>query len=182
MIGMRCCFACAVALLSQRCLKMWRVDGDGTDRARRWRNFSRIVFMLDRIDSELSVQRTALAVATRRQELIASNIANADTPNFKARDLDFREAFAAAVAGRAEGVTLRTTSARHLPGGSGDADGVAAFAGVTKYRAEFQPSVDGNTVNMDVERGAFAENALRLEAALAFLNGRIKSLQMAMSQ
>ena len=66
---------------------------------------------------------------------------------------------------------------RHLGGTSG-----SSFAGAAKYRTEFQPSVDGNTVNMDVERAAFAETALRLEAALTFVRGSFKDLQTAMSQ
>lgn len=136
--------------------------------------------MLDRIDNEFNVQRTALAVATRRQELIASNIANADTPNYKARDLDFRAAFDVAVSGRADGLTLATTSPRHLAGDAAVTGG--EFAGALKYRSEFQPSVDGNTVNMDIERGAFAENAVRIEAALRFLTDDIKEMQLAMSQ
>jgi len=139
--------------------------------------------MLDRIDNQFNVQRAALAVATRRQELIASNIANADTPNYKTRDLDFRAAFDAAVAGRAgglAGVALATTSPRHLAGDAAVTGG--EFAGAMKYRSEFQPSVDGNTVNMDVERSAFAENAVRIEAALRFLTDDIKEMQLAMSQ
>lgn len=134
--------------------------------------------MIDRIDDQLRVQRTALGVLTHRQELLASNIANADTPHFKARDLDFKGAFELALAGRgSSGVGLATTSARHI--GQGPA---AAFASATRYRTEFQPSVDGNTVNMDIERGAFAENALRLEAAMTFISGNFKTLQSAMSQ
>jgi flagellar basal-body rod protein FlgB len=72
---------------------------------------------------------------------------------------------------------MMATSPRHMGGAAGP-----SFAGAIKYRTEFQPSIDGNTVNMDVERSAFAENALRMEAALTFINGNFKTLQMAMSQ
>ncbi|MBP9227149.1 MAG: flagellar basal body rod protein FlgB [Sulfuritalea sp.] len=134
--------------------------------------------MIDRIDQQLKVQRVALGVLTHRQELLASNIANADTPHFKARDIDFKDALGSALAGRRSAdVGMMATSPRHLGGTSG-----SSFAGAAKYRTEFQPSVDGNTVNMDVERSAFAQNALRLEAALTFINSDFKSLQMAMSQ
>lgn len=138
--------------------------------------------MIDRFDAQLQIQRAALGALTYRQELLASNIANADTPNFKARDIDFKGALEAAVAGRTgggvAGVALATTSPRHI-GGALSAGG--AFAGAVKYRTEFQPNVDGNTVNMDIERSAFAENALRVEAAMSFITGDIKSLQLAMS-
>jgi flagellar basal-body rod protein FlgB len=138
--------------------------------------------MSDRFDSQLSIHRAALGALTYRQELLASNIANADTPNFKARDIDFKGALAAAVAGRANGhggnVGLATTSPRHFVGSEQD----APFAAAIGYRTEFQPNADGNTVNMDIERSAFAGNALRLEAALTFITGEFKTLQMAMSQ
>jgi flagellar basal-body rod protein FlgB len=134
--------------------------------------------MIDRIDHQIAVQRAALGALTYRQELLASNIANADTPHFKARDIDFKDALGAALAGRRRGdVGMLATSPRHLGGATG-----SSFAGAVKYRTEFQPSVDGNTVNMDIERSAFAENALRMEAALTFINGNFKTLQLAMSQ
>lgn len=134
--------------------------------------------MIDRIDDQLRVQHAALGVLTHRQELLASNIANADTPHFKARDIDFKDALGAALAGRRSGdVGMLATSPRHLGGAAAQ-----SFAGAVKYRTEFQPSVDGNTVNMDIERSAFAENALRLEAALTFINSDFKTLQLAMSQ
>jgi len=139
--------------------------------------------VIDRLDAQLQIQRTALSALTYRQELLASNIANADTPNFKARDIDFKGALEAAVAGRAgsSGVALAATSTRHIGGATGAPAG-AAFAQAVGYRTEFQPNVDGNTVNMDIERSAFAGNALRLEAALTFITGQFKTLQLAMSQ
>lgn len=135
--------------------------------------------MSDRFDNQLSIQRAALGALTYRQELLASNIANADTPNFKARDLDFKDALAAAVAGRAGGdAGLVTTSSHHIAAGTK----ASPFAAAVGYRTEFQPNADGNTVNMDIERSAFAENALRLEAALTFVRSHIKDMQLAMSQ
>ena len=134
--------------------------------------------MTDRIDDQLRVQRAALGALTYRQELLASNIANADTPHFKARDIDFKGALNAALAGRrGSDAGMLVTSPRHIAGAA-----ESSFAGSARYRTEFQPSVDGNTVNMDIERSAFAETALRLEAALTFINGNFKSMQLAMSQ
>ncbi|MBK9348813.1 MAG: flagellar basal body rod protein FlgB [Sulfuritalea sp.] len=134
--------------------------------------------MNDRIGEHLKVQRSALNILVQRQEMIASNIANADTPHYKARDIDFKEALANRLAGRSDqNLGLALTSRRHIAG-SAEASTPAAM----KYRNEFQPGVDGNTVNMDVERAAFAETALRLEAALTFVRGSFKDMQTAMSQ
>lgn len=133
--------------------------------------------MTDRIDALLQVKRTALNARVYRQELLASNIANADTPNYKARDIDFKGVLEGALAGRTEGsLNLARTSARHLGSESSQ-----AFGGAAKYRTEFQPNVDGNTVNMDVERAAFADNAIQMEAMLTFIRGDLSTLQMAMA-
>lgn len=140
--------------------------------------------MNDLFDRQLSIHRAALGALTYRQELLASNIANADTPYFKARDLDFKSLLAGAVAGREDGFSaggmslLATTSPRHIAIDSRE----AVFAKNVEYRTEFQPNIDGNTVNMDIERSAFAENAMRLEAVLTFIRGDIKDMQLAMSQ
>lgn len=132
--------------------------------------------MIDRIDSLLQVKRTALNARAYRQELLASNIANADTPNFKARDIDFKGALEGALSGRMEGDRgLTLTSPRHL-----SAAQTTPFGDAVKYRTEFQPSVDGNTVNMDVERAAFAENAVQMEAMLTFIRSDLSTLQLAM--
>lgn len=132
--------------------------------------------VIDRIDTQLQVQRNALGARAYRQELLASNIANADTPNFKARDIDFKSVLEGALAGRTgEALTLARTSTRHL--GSDSAQPLAASV---KYRTEFQPNVDGNTVNMDVERAAFADNAVQMEALLTFIRSNLSTLQAAM--
>jgi flagellar basal-body rod protein FlgB len=130
----------------------------------------------DRIDALLQVKRTALNARAYRQELLASNIANADTPHYKARDVDFKGALENAMAGRAPGAQgLTTTSPRHMKG-----DTAPVAAANVKYRTEFQPNVDGNTVNMDVERAAFAENAVHMEAMLTFIRSDLTTLQTAM--
>ena len=133
--------------------------------------------MINRIDQELSFSQTALNLRAYRQELLASNIANADTPHYKARDIDFKSALAGAL-GNAQGgaLALTQTSGRHMP-----AEGANRFGAAVQYRSEQQSSVDGNTVSMDVERAAFAENAIQMEAMLTFVNGRFKTLANALS-
>lgn len=132
--------------------------------------------MLDRIDQELAPLRTAANLRTYRQELLASNIANADTPNYKARDIDFKSAFANALSDRANAGALTKTDPRHLSGAAGN----APYGAKIMYRTEYQGAVDGNTVNMDIERSAFTENAVQVEAALTFLRLRFAQLQAAM--
>ena len=112
--------------------------------------------MVSKLDSALSFQQQALTLRAHRQQVLAANIANADTPNYRARDFDFAAALQNAVSGRSQGrggLTLATTAAGHLPG---DAElGQIAL----KYRQPAQASADGNSVEMDVERAQFAENA-----------------------
>lgn len=132
---------------------------------------------LDRLEQNLSTLRTAIGVRSHRQELLASNIANADTPHFKARDVDFKSALATALGGAsAESgpLDLARTQRGHLAG-----DGSNPYGSAVKYRAEYQGAVDGNTVNMDVERAAFAENALQFEALITLINGRLRTMQTA---
>lgn len=131
--------------------------------------------MINRIDQEFSFSQTALNLRAYRQEMLASNIANADTPNYKARDIDFKAALDGAL-GRTQGgaLALAQTAAGHLP-----ASGSNSFGAAVKYRSEQQSSVDGNTVSMDVERAAFAENAIQMEAMLTFVNSKFKTLTAA---
>ena len=115
----------------------------------------------------------ALALRARRNEVLANNIANADTPGYKARDFDFRAAMRAAAT---DTVRLATTDAKHIPtsnGGSGVADPSIA------YRVPQQPAVDGNTVEADVEQANYAENVVGYQASLSFLNRKIRGLQLA---
>jgi flagellar basal-body rod protein FlgB len=132
--------------------------------------------MLDRIENHLGNLRAAMNVRAYRQELLASNIANADTPHFKARDLDFAAALTAALGGQGPGdVVLAKTAAGHL-----DGIGLAGpYAAQTRYRQEYQGAVDGNTVNMDIERSDYAGNAIQLEAALTIIREKLRGLQMA---
>lgn len=130
--------------------------------------------MKARLEQELQFHQTALNLRAHRQQLLASNIANADTPNFKARDIDFRSALAGAVGKRLGSLALTRTAAHHLPASADQA--MDRFA---RFRTEVQPNVDGNTVDMDVERAAFAENALHYEASVTFINGLLTGMQRA---
>lgn len=107
-------------------------------------------------DNLFGVHGAALAVRSQRMGMLASNIANASTPNFKARDIDFAQALDAAEGGRPVG---------------DDA---------VKYRVPLQPSMDGNTVELSLEQTAFAENAVQYQTTLAFLNGRIATITRAL--
>ncbi len=127
--------------------------------------------MVSKIDNAFSFQQQALGLRAHRQEILAGNIANADTPNYKARDFNFSTALKEAVAGRSGGnLPLATTASRHLSAGT-ESGPVRLM-----YRTPAQASVDGNTVDMDVERAQFSENAIQYEAGLTFITGRIKTL------
>lgn len=124
------------------------------------------------IDQYFGVHQQALALRSQRNTVLANNIANADTPGFKARDFDFKAALAEASGQAAGGERIKVTNNRHLGGGSGSAGG----PGPLLYRVPMQPSQDGNTVETDREQAAFAENAVRYQASLQFLNNRIQSM------
>jgi flagellar basal-body rod protein FlgB len=129
---------------------------------------------MNKLDNYFFFHTQALNVRTERQQMIAANIANADTPHYKARDIDFGKALQGALAGRGEGLALARTSSGHLPGLA------AATSPELMFRTETQSAVDGNTVEMDVERAQFSDNAIRYEAGLTFVTGRLKSLIDAM--
>lgn len=129
------------------------------------------------LQNPLGIHEQALLVRERRAELLAQNLANADTPGYKARDMDFRSVLAAAAEGRHEAGTLRTTRVRHIDSGAG-VDG--AGGAETLYRVPTQPSIDGNTVEMETERGAFLDNSLRYQASLQFLGSWLRTLTMAL--
>ena len=118
--------------------------------------------MLNKIDQEIAFVRTALDLRARRQEMLAANLANADTPNYKARDIDFSAALKAAM-GSSSSLSMSRTHVGHLPPTSGDAGAADKHV---RYRAAVQPSLDGNTVDTDVERAHFTENAMHYQFLL----------------
>ena len=134
--------------------------------------------MIDKLDAAFRFNREALNLRAERQEVIAANIAHADTPNYKARDFDFASRLSQAVEqGRGgSSMSMATTSARHLRG-----EASAMPEADLLYRVPAQSSIDGNTVEMDVERIAFADNALRYESNLTVLNAKIKSMLSAVA-
>jgi flagellar basal-body rod protein FlgB len=156
--------------------------------------------MLAPLTSQLDFDGAALQLRAQRAQLLASNLANADTPGFKARDIDFAQALhnATGVAVAASGATgtggttggtspaavravpLARTDPAHLDGTAGTG-GTAAGTGDTLYRVPMQAALDGNSVEPDVERAAFLENSLRYQAGLKFMTGQIKQMLSAIS-
>ncbi|ALK98538.1 flagellar basal-body rod protein FlgB [Massilia sp. WF1] len=134
--------------------------------------------MIGKLDDYLRFNETALSLRSQRQELLASNIANADTPNYKARDIDFSNALQGALAKAAQQPgQLATTAQGHIANGPAAADGKTLTDGTpVLYRNVSQGAVDGNTVDMDTERTQFADNALRYEAGITMINHQIHNL------
>lgn len=128
--------------------------------------------MVGRLDSYLQFHQTALTLRAERQNLLASNIANADTPQYQARDIDFAAALNGALGKGTARPTLVTTAASHQQGQAVTGPGGAA----PLYRAVLQGSIDGNTVDMDAERSQFTDNAIRYEAGVMFVSSQIKGL------
>lgn len=129
------------------------------------------------LDSYLGVHPQALKLSAQRNEVLATNLANADTPNYKARDVDFKRALADAGAGTLKMTTTGTARAQHI---SLTAGGTTADAN-TLYRVPLAPSLDGNTVDAQVEQANFAQNAIRYQASLSFLNAKFRSLMTAIT-
>jgi len=137
--------------------------------------------MLNKLDAALSFHQNALRVRGQRQELIAANIANADTPNFKARDIDFKTAMQAATAGVSrEALVANKTSPLHLDSLPSNTISQSGAPGEPLFRPMVQGSVDGNTVDMDVERNQFADNGIRYEASLTLINAQLKQMLAAL--
>jgi flagellar basal-body rod protein FlgB len=156
--------------------------------------------MLERLTNQLDFNSKALVLRAERQRVIASNIANADTPGYAARDMDFAAALRSATGDRgssmsngaslqmasSQGSSVRSTIGSTV--GSSEL-GHAGFmpipttartgsgsGGDLGYSPQTQPSMDGNSVDLDRERAAFADNAVHYEAALRFINGQAKTL------
>ncbi|MFZ6658175.1 flagellar basal body rod protein FlgB [Undibacterium sp. TJN19] len=128
--------------------------------------------MTGKLDDFFRFHEAALSVRGQRQQLLASNIANADTPNYKARDIDFSTALSNALHQNLNQspTALNKTADQHI-------DTPGSIAGsAPQYRPTVQGSVDGNTVDMDVERNQFTDNALRYEASLTMINMQIKGM------
>ena len=126
-------------------------------------------------DTALGVHEQALYLRARRAEVLGANMANADTPGFKARDIDFREALGEA---NRQIQSATTTHARHIK----TEPGVTTVGSeVLKYRNPHQPSLDGNTVELHIEQAQFADNAIRYQSTLTFLGSKFSGLKNAIT-
>lgn len=129
------------------------------------------------LDSYLGAHDDALMLRSKRAEIIASNLANADTPGYKAKDIDFKEAMSNAMGTRSEfkkdSLKMATSNSKHIQGNQ------SAFSNDIKYRNPYQPSLDGNTVDASIEKTEFSKNSINYSASLRFLTGKFQSLTKA---
>jgi len=126
------------------------------------------------LDKAMGIHETALYVRAKRSSVLSSNLANSDTPDYKARDIDFKNVLRNAAGMQTTG-NLKKTNAKHIQPGGFDAKSAELL-----YRHPLQPSLDGNTVDAQVEKAKFAENAMQYQTTLSFLTGRIKGLNKAL--
>jgi len=123
-------------------------------------------------DSALGIHEKALGFRSQRAEVLANNLANADTPNFKARDMDFASVLAAQADKSKNGsFSLATTSTGHIA-----AEGLDNGDAGLNYRVPTQPSIDQNTVDEQIEQSNYAENAVQFQASFTLLNAKFKGL------
>lgn len=132
--------------------------------------------LLNRLDNDLAFVQRALHLRAQRQAVLAANLANADTPNYKARDLDFAAALRSAMGATGRPLRLLRTDPAHLDSRRA---GLAANAHL-RYRAAVQPSIDGNTVDPNVERAHFAENALHYQFLLERAMSTFRNAKLAL--
>lgn len=132
--------------------------------------------MLGSIDKELGFFHQAIGLRAQRQQILASNIANADTPNYKAKDIDFAAELKRAESGTSGvgKVDLAVTNPGHIRSASSSQFDVKEL-----YRTDVQPSIDGNTVNMDMERAQFTDNAVHYQFLADRLSGQVRDLLLA---
>ena len=128
--------------------------------------------MILSFDNAFGIHTKALSLYAQRSSVLASNLANADTPNYKARDVDFRSILTQAKSGSG---SIRATHSKHF-GMDGMSDNAASE---TVFRTPLQPSLDGNTVDVQVEQAAFTDNAMRYMASLRFVTGKVQGLMTA---
>lgn len=122
-------------------------------------------------DNALGIHPQALILREKRSELLASNLANADTPNYKSRDLDFQAVLKGVVDTSAQ--SLERTDVRHF------SPNQQLLGATVMYRNPQNPSLDGNTVEAHIEQAKYSENAVQYQASLRFINGRFSGLMTA---
>lgn len=125
-------------------------------------------------DKALGIHEQALKVRQQRHDVLATNIANADTPGYKAQDIDFKAVLSESAASSQSQLALKTTNSGHMQVGQANADGLPIDL---KYRVPTQPSVDGNTVDTHLEQAEFADNSVRYQATLQFLGSRFSGMK-----
>ncbi|MES2719397.1 MAG: flagellar basal body rod protein FlgB [Pseudomonadota bacterium] len=130
-------------------------------------------------DKALGIHEQALMLRAQRNGILATNIANADTPNYKARDIDFSAAMASLKSGASNPVSLQATQNGHI--GVESNSSLSPLGAQLQYRLPQQPSLDGNTVEAHIEEAAYADNALRYQASLQFLGSKFASLKSVIS-
>ncbi|WP_246211226.1 flagellar basal body rod protein FlgB [Vogesella oryzae] len=123
------------------------------------------------MSQQLDFLQRSLDLRAARAEVIAGNIANADTPGYKAVDFDFAKALEAQTSSQDGSLGMTLTNGRHMAG-----HGLQPAGASLQYRSAVQRSIDGNSVDMDVERSAFTDNALKYQSTLTFLGRRISGL------
>lgn len=123
----------------------------------------------------LGIHERAMQLRLSRAELLANNLANADTPNFKARDVDFRSVLKGEQSRRQQ-LAMQRTHERHLGQKSSTQDSAE-----TMYRVPLQPSIDGNTVEEQLELAEYTKNAVDFQASFFFLNAKFKGLRSALT-
>lgn len=125
------------------------------------------------IEDYLGLHAHALNLRATRSEVLASNLANADTPGYKAQDIDFKSLLNQYETGQANSA-MRTTHSKHISVGEG-----GNLSGETLYRTPNQPSIDGNTVDSQIEKAEYLQNAMQYQTTLTFLNSKIGTLRKA---
>jgi flagellar basal-body rod protein FlgB len=133
--------------------------------------------MLEQMNGRLDALSTSLQMRSFRQQVIASNIANVDTPGYIAREVDFNAVLSQSLAEKDPSKAMQTTSAQHMA----RAESSEAAQGPLVYSVQTQPSVDGNSVDLDQQRANFADNSIRFESTLRFINSHVKTMLSAIT-
>ena len=124
---------------------------------------------MNEIKKNIKMLGSALSLRAKRNEILASNIANAATPNYKARDIDFE----AEIKKYQKDGPIQATHNQHI------SIKKPVSPGKVQFRKNVNPSLDGNTVELSVEQLQFAENSMRYQSTLSFLSGKINTLMSA---
>ncbi len=128
--------------------------------------------MQNPLNSLFGIHAQAVSLRAERAELLASNLANSDTPNYKAKDIPFKSALSSAQGMQHQGnIHLMKSSSQHM-----SLDGDSLSSSAIRYRVPTHPSLDGNTVDSDYEKSAFTENAIRYQISLSILSKKVSGL------